>query len=216
MPRAVFVTDFDGTLSRFDFYHLARARLVPPGTPNFFADYSLGRLTHFECLAATYAAITATEAEVVAGLRDLDFEPRFAECLARLADRGWEVVVASAGCGWYIDKMLGGVAVVVHANRGHWAGGGRGLVMELPTDSPFFSPTVGIDKPAVVRDALQRADVVAYAGDGFTDVPALMLVRPELRFAKADAAATLAAEGEAFRPFDRWAEVADALVDEGW
>lgn len=216
MPRAVFVTDFDGTLSRFDFYHLARARLVPPGTPNFFAAYSAGRLTHFECLAATYAAITATEAEVVAGLRDLDLDPRLPECLARLADSGWEVAVASAGCGWYIDKMLAGITMTVHASPGHWAGDGCGLVMELPTDSPFFSPTVGIDKPAVVRDALGRAEVVAYAGDGFTDVPALLLVRPVLRFAKADAAATLAAAGEAFRPFDRWGEVADALAGEGW
>lgn len=214
MSRAVFVTDFDGTLTRVDFYHLARQRLIPPGTPNLFGEYATGKLTHFECLAGTYRAITATEAEVSGQLHDMQIEPRLGELLPRLAAAGWDVVVASAGCAWYIDKLLAGAPVAaVHANRGQFAGG---LVMELPTDSPFFDPEVGIDKPAIVRDALARADVVAYAGDGYTDVPALLLVRPELRFARADAAAELAAGGHAFRGFDRWATIAEALLAEGW
>ena len=160
------MTDFDGTLTRVDFYHLARARLVPPGAPNLFADYALGKLTHFDCLAGTYAAITRPEAEVAQQLRNLQIEPRLGELLPRLTAAGWDVVVASAGCAWYIDKLLAGAPVAaVHANPGRFETG-RGLVMERPTGSPFFDPEVGVDKPAIVRDALARAEVVAYAGDG--------------------------------------------------
>ena len=212
MPRNLLVTDFDGTLTRTDFYFLARGQLCPPRLPNYFLDYTGGRLTHFDCLALTYAQITATEAETVAALASLGLEPRLAEYVERLGELGWDTTVASAGCRWYIDRLVGHLNLPTHANGGHWHPSGRGLVMTRPADSPFTCTEVGIDKPAVVRDALGRAERVAYAGDGPTDVPALLLVPPELRFAKGDAAMMLREMGEGFVEFDGWAEVAEELI----
>lgn len=87
--------------------------------------------------------------------------------------------------------------------------------MELPHGSPFFSPTVGIDKPAIVRHALATADVVAFAGDSRPDVEPALLVEPEMRFATGFLADDLTRRDEGFRPFERMIDVARALTLSG-
>jgi hypothetical protein len=44
------VTDFDGTLTRHDFFDLVLRRLVPPGTPDYWGEYLQGGRKHFETL----------------------------------------------------------------------------------------------------------------------------------------------------------------------
>jgi 2,3-diketo-5-methylthio-1-phosphopentane phosphatase len=207
------VSDFDGTLTRHDFFRLALERLVPPGLPDYWQEYRAGRLTHFEAMRGYYAAIRATEAETLRVVEAMELEPDLAFWMKRLEQSGWKVVIASAGCAWYIDRLLQRqvVQVEVHSNPGRFEEG-RGLLLELPVNSPFFSPSHGIDKAAVVRAALQAGGRVAFAGDGYPDAPAARLVVPELRFATASLAAALEQEGLPSRRFDRWAEVARALV----
>jgi len=99
----------------------------------------------------------------------------------------------------------------VHANPGELLPGGA-LRMDLPEGSAFACVETGVDKAAIVRHHLQAGRRVAFAGDGFADLPGALLVRPELRFAKADLAQALREGGEGFRPFTRWSEVAEALL----
>jgi 2,3-diketo-5-methylthio-1-phosphopentane phosphatase len=214
MPSTL-VSDFDGTLTRHDFFRLAVERLVPPGVPDWWEDYRAGRLTHFEAMRAYYGSIRASEAETLRVVEALELQPGLAGWLERLQRAGWKVVVASAGCAWYIGRLLEeqGVELEVHANPGQFVEG-QGLLLELPSDSPYFSPSHGIDKAAVVRAALRGGGRVAFAGDGYPDVPAARLVEPGLRFATAALARALEREGLPFRRFERWSEVARALAGE--
>jgi 2,3-diketo-5-methylthio-1-phosphopentane phosphatase len=207
-----FITDFDGTLAQHDFFRLALERLVPASVPDYWQEYRAGRLTHFEAMRLYYTAIQASEAETLAALEALNLTPELAVWVKRLERAGWKVVVASAGCAWYIRHLLQQqkVDLEVYANPGRFVAG-QGLVMELPVDSPFFSPTHGIDKAAIVRAAQRSGGRVAFAGDGFPDAPAARLVTPDLRFATASLALALEQEGLPFHRFDRWAEVAEAL-----
>jgi 2-hydroxy-3-keto-5-methylthiopentenyl-1-phosphate phosphatase len=212
-----FVTDFDGTLCRNEFYQLVRDRLLGPETPNFWEDFTSGRVSHVAVLQAYFSAIRATEDEVLALLPLMEIEPRFAELAGALEKRGWSLVIASAGCGWYIEQLLRPqkVRYTLHTNPGRWVGGDRGLLMEPPTSSPFYCPEHGIDKRAIVQHAIQRSAMVAFAGDGLTDVAAAGLVPRHLRFARGDCARELKDQQLAFRDFDRWAEVAEALLELG-
>lgn len=207
------VSDFDGTMTQIDFFRLAISRLAPPDLPDYWDDYLAGRTTHFEVLRSIYAAIRVSEAEVLAALPDLGLDPNLADGVARLRRAGWEVIVASAGCDWYIRRLLAGrgVNLEVHSNPGRFEDG-QGLLLELPTTSPYFSPTHGIDKAAVVSAALRSGRPVAFAGDGYPDVAAARLVSPELRFARLDLAETLQRERLPFRSFNRWSEVAATLA----
>lgn len=212
----VLVSDFDGTMTRQDFYKLALEFLVPPGTPNYWAGYRTGSMTHFEVLRRYFAAIRASEAEVLEVVDRMELDPELPGAVARLREAGWGVVVASAGCAWYIERLLraAGVGVEVHANPGRFEAG-RGLLLEMPAESPFLSPTHGVDKARIVRSLLDAGRTVAFAGDGFPDAESARLVPGDLRFARGDLADLFEREGTEFRPFEAWSDVARALLQRG-
>ncbi len=208
------VTDFDGTMTRHDFYTLAVKYLLPPGMPDYWARYRAGEISHFKALQAIFASIRADEQTVRMVVDRMEIDPELPEALRRLERSGWEVVVTSAGCDWYIRILLEklGVNLEVWSNPGRFEAG-RGLLMEQPRESPYFSPTLGIDKTAIVRQAIARGRRVAFAGDGPPDIDPARLVPADLRFARADLARELAKEGLSFRAFDRWSEIARTLSD---
>lgn len=213
MSSKLLVSDFDGTMTRNEFYRLAIEQLLPSDCPDFWRDYRAGTLTHFEALDRYFRSIRASEQQILGLLKQMELEPRLSASVDALADAGWKVVIASAGCAWYIDRLLdqAGVEIEVHANPGEFAPT-TGLKMRLPIDSPYFSHEFGIDKAGVVRAGLRQGIKVAFVGDGLPDADAAKLVPEELRFARGALASLLADEGLSFRTYSCWAEVAENLL----
>ena len=211
-PR-VLVSDFDGTMTRHDFYRLAIEHLIPRDCPNYWEAFRAGRMTHFEALQAYFRTITASEREVLGVVDQMELDPQLPRSLASLRGAGWQVVVTSAGCDWYIQYLLqkAGVSLQVYANPGVMVPG-HGLQMRLPDDPQFRSPTLGVDKAGVVAHWIDQGAMVAFAGDGFPDAEAARLVNHERRFAKADLAQQLQTEQLVFHRFDAWSEIAEKLL----
>jgi 2,3-diketo-5-methylthio-1-phosphopentane phosphatase len=209
----VLVSDFDGTMTRNDFYKLAVEWLVPRGTPNFWSEYRAGTITHFEALRRYFETIRASETEVLAVVDRMELDPGLPAAVEELRQAGWGVIVTSAGCAWYINRLLAvaGVNIEVHSNPGRYEIG-KGLLMEMPTGSPYLSQTLGVDKAGVVRRQLQEGRTVAFAGDGFADADAARLVADDLRFARADLASVLKEEKLPFHPFEKWSDIATTLL----
>ena len=133
-----------------------------------------------------------------------------------LRQAGWSVVVTSAGCEWYIHRLLAdaGVSVVVHANPGRFEVG-RGLRMEMPTGSPYLSEFLGVDKHRRGSgNTWPSGGRVAFAGDGFPDADAARLVPVKRRrFARADLADVLPGKkGSISGGIIPWSEIADRLL----
>ncbi|HBY59019.1 MAG TPA: 2,3-diketo-5-methylthio-1-phosphopentane phosphatase [Solibacterales bacterium] len=209
----ILVSDFDGTITRNDFYALVAERhMRNPGT-DYFAGYRAGRLTHFDAMASYFAHTPTDEASLAGLLRDTEPDPELGAAAARLRAAGWELVIVSAGSSWYIERILAacGVEATVYSNPGRIEAG-RGLVLERDRGARFYSEEAGVDKAAVVRDALARAEEVAFAGDGPPDVIPALLVRPAVRFARGYLAEELRRRGEGFREYGRWSEVVDGLT----
>lgn len=213
MSDSILVTDFDGTITSHDFFELVVSRFPRRNGTDHWRDYLDGRITHFEAMRRIYAAIRCSEPELLELVEAAEPDPDLAGAAARLRRRGWELVVVSAGCNWYIDRIFGaaGIRPELHTNPSRFSPE-SGLSMELPRGSRFFSPTHGIDKEAVVRNALGRARRVAFAGNGQPDLEAAMLVEPDLRFARGWLANELERRGVPFRRFGRWAQVAERLT----
>jgi 2,3-diketo-5-methylthio-1-phosphopentane phosphatase len=211
--RSVLVSDFDGTMTRCDFFKLAIQQLLPPGVPDFWSEYRAGRITHFEALRRYFGEIRATEAEVIAVVDQMGLDPVLPQAVAELRGAHWKIVVTSAGCDWYIRRLLAqaGVELEVYSNPGRFVPG-LGLQMEMPVGSPFLSPTLGVDKAQVVRHHLQQGCTVAFAGDGFPDEEAALLVPGGLRFARDDLADVLEQKGEPFQRFETWSQIARCLL----
>lgn len=215
VAHSILVSDFDGTITRFDFYRLVLERLVPQDATalDHWSEYRSGRMSHFDALNAVFQSARPGEAGLREAARAMEPDPGLADGVASLREGGWEVVVASAGCRWYIDQLLqaAGVALVeVHSNPGAVINGR--LVMERNLESPVYSFETGIDKAKVVRNAMTLAETVAFAGDGYPDLPAALLVPPSLRFATGALAEELERRGEAFRRFERWSDVSRGLL----
>jgi 2,3-diketo-5-methylthio-1-phosphopentane phosphatase len=212
-PSGVLVSDFDGTMTRHDFYKLVIESLLPPETPDYWAQYRAGTVTHFEALRRYFAAIRAPEEEVLAVVRRMELDPALPAAVTALTGAGWKVVVTSAGCDWYIRRLLAeaGVEVEVHSNPGRFVPG-EGLLMEMPKGTPFQSPTLGVDKTAVVRSYVETGRPVAFAGDGFPDADPARLVPDGFRFARGDLANVFDREGLSFRPFETWSDISRVLL----
>ncbi len=210
----VFVTDFDGTMAAQDFYRLVAQQYMPLGAPDYWDLYARGKITHFEAMRSFFSHAPEDEEALNRLLQRMDPDPGLGAAVDQLQQRGWQVIVASAGSAWYIDRLLaqaGVSGVEVYANPGSIEPG-RGLWIRLPEASPFFSLDVGINKPAIVREALRRAELVAFAGDGPPDLEPALLVRPGLRFARGWLAGELDRRGEPFSRFQRWSDVAEMLA----
>lgn len=213
--QMLLITDFDGTLARQDFYQLVFAHLLPANVPNYWQDYLQKKLTHFEVLKSYFAEIRCNENEVNQLLQKMELEPELPSLLQQLHEQGWEVVIASAGCAWYIRKLLShlGQLPPIHANPGRFVEG-QGLLMSLPYGMPFFCPVNGIDKSAIVKAGINKAGQagVAYAGDGLTDVVPSLLVNENYRFARGDLARVLDEKKQGYHSFERWREIVSHLL----
>ena len=211
----VLVSDFDGTMTRLDFYQRARARWWDLAQGDPWEDYLAGRLTHFEALNRFFARVRGSEAELRQFIDGMELDPAVPEALERLVRAGWRIVIASAGCEWYIRHLLRQVRVPValYANPGRYDPE-RGLEMTLPESSPFFIRSTGIDKVAVTRAAMAGGALTAFAGDGPPDLPAARLVPARLRFARGYLAQALDKAGEGYHPLENWAGLADTLLRE--
>ena len=213
MPANILVSDFDGTMTHHDFYDLVRKQWPPVAGDDPWEQYVAGRLTHFEALAEIFSRIRTDEATLLDLVDRMELDPSLPEAVRRLGDHGWRVVIASAGCDWYVRRLLNqaGLALETHANPGEFSPA-TGLRMSLPVTSRFVSRSTGIDKVAVVREALGKCAGVAFAGDGRPDMEAALLVPPERRFARGWLAGALRERQRVFHPFTCWTEIADSLL----
>ena len=214
-PKRILVSDFDGTMTKHDFFDLARRDLPSVADHDFWQDYVEGKITHFEALAGIFAAIRTDVPTLEDLISRMELDPALPAAIARLRAAGWTVIVASAGCDWYIRRLLSkaGVEIEVHANPGLFAPE-TGLQLSLPTASPYFKRETGIDKSAIVRHALAQDPRAAFAGDGRPDLAPSNLVAPTLRFARGWLAHHLQKNKEPFHPFERWSDIADQLLEE--
>lgn len=209
----ILVSDFDSTLTQRDFFDLVRERWPVPPEDDPWEKYVAGKITHFEALAEIFRRIRTSEASLLELADSMGLDTGLAQSIRTLQDNGWEIIVASAGCAWYINYLLAkaGVSVTVYSNPGIFVPD-SGLLMTLPEHSPFFSPTTGVNKLEIVKDALRRSDLVAFAGDGRPDFEPSLLVPPERRFARGWLAGALTEKNEEFHPFEKWSQIPEHLA----
>lgn len=114
------ISDFDGTMTKYDFYDLICKEFPDISTAGFWRQYEQGKITHFQALRLIFASIRSDEARLHKIVERMELSPKLVQDISRLEGAGWKVSVASAGCGWYIDYLLKrhGVSLLVYANPG--------------------------------------------------------------------------------------------------
>ena len=181
--------------------------------PDYLELWRAGQLSHFEAMASYFSHAPEDESALQELIDLTEPDPSFVYAVSDLRAASWDLIVVSAGSSWYIERILRalGVEAVVHSNPGQIQKG-HGLLIERPSGTSFSSAEVGIDKAAVVRDALERYEQVAFAGDGPPDLEPSLLVPPRFRFARGYLADALRRRREPFQEFHAWSDIARALI----
>ncbi len=211
----ILITDFDGTFAQRDFFDLILEKFDPPGAEAGWQQFLSGEITLSEGLNAVFNTLRTDTSGAADLVEALNPALGTAEAVRALQKAGWEIIIASAGCRWYIDCLLAqqGIAMKVHASPGVFTPQSGLLMTPDPTDQ-YYHPKTGIDKPLVVKAALQRDPIVAYAGDSITDRAGALMVPPQRRFVTGWLQHDFETSDVAHVPFKIWPEIAAHLLDQ--
>jgi 2-hydroxy-3-keto-5-methylthiopentenyl-1-phosphate phosphatase len=101
----ILVSDYDGTITDKDLYSLLAERYAAANTPDYFARYREGRISHFDAMAAYFAFAPTEEQQFEDLLTASQPDPDLGASAAFLRRAGWKLWVVSAGSSWYAQAL---------------------------------------------------------------------------------------------------------------
>ena len=215
LKKFAFVSDFDGTLTDRDFYHIIIDTYLQEWGMQFYEDWKKTKKINVEFLNKILGSIGKTEEEILTEIHRIPLDEYAVDFIHRVQKAGGEFYILSAGTSYYIDRLLAhrqieGVKVISMA--GAYKDGG----IEITPDeaSPYFSEIFGINKAKVVEDLKKEFETVFFAGDSEPDLGAAK--EADIAFAKKDLKELLSKEQQEFVPFEKFKEVEKYLKDRGW
>ena len=210
MKDFAFISDFDGTLTKKDFYKiLSEAYLKDKFSPRY-KSWKSGEIKDREYLSYVFNNVKRSEAEILEDILNIPFDPSAKAFIEQVKAAGGDFIIISAGTSYYIDKILEKQnieGVDVYSNKGVFKD--NGIYFDLDKNSEFYSDRYGIDKLIVIEKLKRNYRKVFYAGDSEPDLkPALVA---DLVFAKGELVELLKKEKKDFIEFEDFSEVWDNL-----
>lgn len=184
--KIVLVTDFDGTISKVDFFIMATHQLMSSDKMAPWYDYLEGKITHLEALNRIFANIHLPQKAMNKFISSIEIDPAFYDFLKFKKRHRIPLFVASAGCAYYIKKRISrelkNFAIHLIANRGTYSPQNGLKLIAPPKTSPFYSEKTGVSKVKIVEFLKKKKYFVVYAGDGRPDFKAAQ--KADIVFAK--------------------------------
>ena len=212
MKKLLFISDFDGTISKQDFYKKIMKRYMPEKEKTLYVQFKAGQILDIDFLNDVFMTVDLTEEEFEKEILELEIDPEFFKVLELIKQIGGELIILSAGCGYYIKKILQHYSVSdipVYSSDGVYKD--RGLHITPDPESPFYSPRYGIDKVKVVQHFRDQYDHVMYAGDSAPDYKASLLA--DIRFAKDELIPLMDQAGEKYIKMESFEDIVKFLAE---
>jgi 2,3-diketo-5-methylthio-1-phosphopentane phosphatase len=215
LKKFAFVSDFDGTLTDRDFYHIIIDTYLQEWGMQFYEDWKKTKKINVEFLNKILGSIGKTEEEILTEIHRIPLDEYAVEFIHRVQKAGGEFYILSAGTSYYIERLLAhrqieGVKVI--SMSGVYKDGG--IEITPNEESPYFSEIFGINKAKVVEDLKKEFETVFFAGDSEPDLGAAKAA--DIAFAKRDLKELLEKEQQEFIPFEKFGEIAKYLQEKGW
>lgn len=178
-----FVSDFDKTMTREDFYIIVIDKLLGKAGWDFFNLQKERGVLGVEFLNSIFQKMNMTEEEVLKEISLIPFDPGAKSFIEDITEQGGDFCIISAGTSYYIDKVLRQhniKNVTVFSSPGIYENGG---IKICPSQSsPYYHHGYGIDKGKVMDHILSQYEKVYFAGDSLPDVEAA--VKADVVFAR--------------------------------
>ncbi|WP_026672229.1 MtnX-like HAD-IB family phosphatase [Alkalihalobacterium bogoriense] len=209
MKKWAFVSDFDGTISKEDFYWLVIKKYFEEGH-DLFKKWKAEELLDIEFLQTVFSSIHQEEATIIEDIVSLQIDeavPRFIRDVQR---SGGDFYILSAGTDYYIKHILshyGIENVDVISNKGYFHE--KNIHLTLNENDPTYSKRYGIDKAKVIQQMKNEYETIYFFGDSEPDShPA---VNADVTFAKAALISILKEKEVPFVPVNDFNEVREYL-----
>ena len=210
MKDFAFISDFDGTLTKKDFYKIMSEAYLKEEYLPLFKAWKNGEMKDREYLSYVFNNVKRSEEEIHEDILNIPFDPFAKDFIEKVKAAGGDFIVVSAGTSYYIDKIFEKhniEGVDVYSNKGIFKD--NGIYFDLDESSEFYSDRYGIDKLSVVEKLKDNYKKIFYAGDSEPDIkPALVA---DVVFAKGELVELLKKEKKEFIEFEDFSEVWDKL-----
>ncbi|WP_100487111.1 MtnX-like HAD-IB family phosphatase [Sporolactobacillus pectinivorans] len=209
--RFLFLSDFDGTLSEKDFFHVIIDRHFQKESEKLYADWDNKVMTDLEYLSRLFGSIGRDEAGIDEDIDQIPFDPDAKRVIEHVRKLGGDFIVISAGTDYYIKRLFNRYGihdVPIISNPGEYRD--RGIRLNVDPAGRYYSKLYGIDKEKVAHDLMKDYDTVFFAGDSLPDLKAALLA--DTIFAKGKLQGLLDSENRSYVPICSFADIENYLV----
>lgn len=210
MKDFVFISDFDGTLTKKDFYLILSEAYYKEELKPLFKKWKNKEMKDREYLGYVFNHVKRSEAQLDEDILNITLDPFAKDFIEKIKAAGGDFIIISAGTSYYIDKVLEKnniKGVDVYSNKG--VSKDNGIYFDLDENSEFYSDSCGIDKLSVALKLKKKYKKIIYAGDSGPDLaPALI---SDLVFAKSSLVKLLEDKKKEFIKFENFSQVWDKL-----
>lgn len=208
----VFISDFDGTITRKDFYkHVLEKYLGEEGRTRY-KRWRSGEFKDVEFLGYVFQNIGQDEEQIYRDIIELEFDQYLKSFINFVHENNGDFIVLSAGSNYYIERLLEHYEIenmTIYSNRGVYRD--KGIHFDIDPTYEFYSENHGINKKKVVQHLKSKYKRVCYAGDSKPDYEASLLC--DLVFARGKLIPLLEENNINFFPFDNFSEIKEVLIN---
>ncbi|WLR60023.1 MtnX-like HAD-IB family phosphatase [Guptibacillus hwajinpoensis] len=169
MKKWAFVSDFDGTISKKDFYWLVIETYYPEGK-GLYKKWKAGEMQDIDFLSHVFQSIDQHEEQIIQDILSLPIDEHVPSFIKKVQENGGDFYILSAGTDYYIHHILkhyGIQNVPVFSNKGYYEN--KNVHLSIDESHKHYSRRYGIDKSKVISDLKEKYEVVYFAGDSEPD-----------------------------------------------
>lgn len=169
MKKWAFVSDFDGTISKKDFYHLVLEKYFEEGQA-LYKQWKSGEIKDIDFLRQVFTSIHQEESQIIEDIHSLEIDEHVPSFIRKVQAQEGDFYILSAGTDYYIHHILGqyGIkGVEVYSNEGYYKE--KNVHLNIDPEHPYHSERYGIDKSKVLTDLKKEYETIYFAGDSEPD-----------------------------------------------
>ncbi|MDX8361657.1 MULTISPECIES: MtnX-like HAD-IB family phosphatase [Bacillaceae] len=213
MKKWAFVSDFDGTISKKDFYYIVIEKYFKQGE-ELRKQWKAGDIKDIDFLSTVFTSIHQEEQQIINDILAIPIDEYVPTFIEHVQQNGGDFYILSAGTDYYIKHILQKYHVSdveVLSNKGFYQE--RNVHLNIDPEHRHYSERYGIDKAKVIQELKEQYDLVYFAGDSEPDShPA---AHADITFAKNGLQDLLSEKKLPYVAVDDFTEIEQYLVNKG-
>ncbi|WP_010244254.1 MtnX-like HAD-IB family phosphatase [Acetivibrio cellulolyticus] len=215
MKKFAFISDFDGTLSAKDFYHIIIDKYLGREGKEFYTEWKRTKKINVEFLNKIFGSVNLSEKQLFEEITKIPIDAYAGDFINRVRKSCGDFYIVSAGTSYYIKillEYLGIKDVQVISMEGVYSNGGIKIMPD--SSSLYYSDVFGLDKRKFVESIKKDYEYIIFAGDSEPDLGAAKAA--DIVYARGELVELLRSENISFTAFSDFKQIENDLIEKGY